>query len=84
VYHGFLRAPDGTFTPFDAPGAGTGVGQGTLTAGVDGLNPEEAIAAGYVNMGNYLSGTQVFHGAVRAPDGRIAEFDVPGAGTGAA
>jgi hypothetical protein len=29
VCHGFLRAPDGKLTTFDAPGAGTGYGQGT-------------------------------------------------------
>ena len=27
---GFLRAPDGTITVFDVPGAGTGPGQGTI------------------------------------------------------
>ena len=30
VNHGFVRAPDGRFTFFDAPGAGTGAGQGTI------------------------------------------------------
>ena len=29
VNHGFLRSPDGKFTTFDAPGAGTGSYQGT-------------------------------------------------------
>src|ERR1051326_4329715 len=29
VYHGFVRAPDGTFTTFEALGAGTGSYQGT-------------------------------------------------------
>ena len=28
--HGFVRAPDGTITTFDAPGAGTGSGEGTF------------------------------------------------------
>ena len=28
--HGFVRAPDGTITTFDAPGAGTGFGEGTF------------------------------------------------------
>ena len=83
VLHGFLRAKKGTFTTFDAPGAGTGTGQGTTTSTVDGLNPEGAIAAGYVSEGGVFSGTQVGHGAVRAADGTITEFDVPGAGTGA-
>ena len=30
VAHGFLRAPNGTITTFDAPNAGTGPGQGTF------------------------------------------------------
>ena len=29
VRHGFIRSQDGSFTIFDAPGAGTGPGQGT-------------------------------------------------------
>ena len=33
VSHGFLRAADGTITTFDAPGAGTGPGQGTMFFG---------------------------------------------------
>jgi hypothetical protein len=35
VYHGVLRAPDGTMTTFDAPGAGTGPFQGTLTFSIN-------------------------------------------------
>jgi hypothetical protein len=83
VYHGFVRAPDGTITTFDAPGAGSGPGQGTLVASVEGINPEGAIALGYIYTGNLFSGTQVLNGAVRAPDGTFTEFDVPGMGTGA-
>ena len=30
VYHGFLRARNGTITTFDVPGAGAGSGQGTF------------------------------------------------------
>jgi hypothetical protein len=30
VNHGFLRASDGRFTTFDAPGAGSSPGQGTV------------------------------------------------------
>ena len=82
VYHGFLRTPDGGITLFEAPGAGTVPGQGTVVASVEGLNAEGAIAVGYVNTGDLLSGTQVLQGAVRAPDGSFTEFDVPGAGTG--
>jgi len=76
VSHGFLRAPDGAITLFDAPGAGTGSGQGTFTTFTDGLNPAGALAGYYVdpNGGN--------HSFVRAPDGTITTFDVPGAVTG--
>jgi hypothetical protein len=73
VYHGFLRTPDGTFTTFDAPGAGTKTGQGTSSASI---NPEGAIA------GDYADASNVNHGFLRAPDGTFTTFDAPGAGTG--
>ncbi len=72
VFHGFLRSPDGTITTFDAPGAGTGPGQGTLVTFGDGINPEGAIAGGYFDASNVL------HGLVRAHDGNITTFDAPG------
>ena len=73
-----MRAPDGTITSFDAPDAGTGPGpgQGTIPAQVDGLNPEGK------GVGDYIENSNVYHGFVRNRDGRITEFDVPGAGTG--
>src|SRR6266536_789543 len=74
--HGFLRAPDGTITTFDAPNAGTGPGQGTIVFSVDCLNPAGAITA------TSLDASNVYHGVLRAPDGTITTFDVPGAGTG--
>jgi len=74
--HGFLRAPDGTITTFDAPGAGTGSNQGTFTAFTDGLNPAGALAGYYVDA----SGGN--HSFLRAPDGTVTTFDVPGAVTG--
>src|SRR5437773_161954 len=76
VSHGFLRAPDGTITTFDAPNAGTGPGQGTIVFSVDCLNPAAAISA------TSLDASDVFHGVLRAPDGTMTTFDVPGAGTG--
>jgi hypothetical protein len=82
VYHGFVRAKDGTITSFDAPGAGTAAGQGTIVCSGECLNSEGAIAIIYANTGSFFFGTQVGHGAVRAPDGTFTEFDVPGAGTG--
>src|SRR5262249_6702453 len=35
VAHGYMRAPDGTITTFDAPGAGTGPFQGTIPSGIN-------------------------------------------------
>jgi hypothetical protein len=74
VYHGFLRAPDGTFTTFDAPGAGTGAYQGTFAISI---NPAGAIT------GYYTDASNVDHGFLRARDGTITTFEAPGSGTGA-
>jgi hypothetical protein len=68
VMHGFVRAPGGTITGFDAPGAGTSPGQGTWGTNI---NPAGAVTGGYVDEAN------VTHGYVRAPDGTITDFDVP-------
>jgi len=76
VAHGFLRTPDGTFTTFDAPNAGTGPGQGTFVFTGFCFNPAGAIA------GASLDASDVYHGMLRAPDGTITAFDIPGAGTG--
>ena len=46
VFHGYLRASDGTFTIFDAPGAGTGPGQGTFA---ENINPNGLIAGYYID-----------------------------------
>ena len=80
--HGYLRSPDGKkFTEVDAPGAGTGYAQGTNACLVGvcfgTINP-----SGWVT-GWYVDSHDVYHGFVRAPGGKITEFDVPGAGTGA-
>jgi hypothetical protein len=80
--HGYLRSADGkTFTEVDAPGAGTGYAQGTNAClyGVcfGSINPSGAVTGWYVDS------NKVYHGFVRAPGGKITEFDVPGAGTGA-
>jgi hypothetical protein len=72
VFHGFVRAPDGTITTFDAPGAGAGPGQGTYVTFTDGINPEGAIAGGVIDANGML------HATVRAPDGTFTTFDPPG------
>ncbi len=74
VVHGFVRAPKtGTITEFSATGAGTHIGQGTFTAGADGINPSGAIAGWYVDAKN------MYHAFLRAPTGKITPFKVPGA-----
>jgi len=76
VYHSWVWTR-GTFAVFDAPGAGTGSGQGTQPSSVDGLNPAGVLT------GNTVDGATAYHGYLRAVDGTITVFDVPGAGTGA-
>ena len=56
VLHGYVRVPGGTITTFDAPGAGTGPGQGTLPAS---NNPAGTIT------GSYIDATDVNHGFLR-------------------
>jgi hypothetical protein len=72
VRHGFVRAADGTFTIFDAPGAGTGALLGTIPMSV---NTGGSIAGFYVDA-NLLS-----HGFVRAANGTITVIDAPNAST---
>jgi hypothetical protein len=76
VNHGFVRATDGAITEFSAKGAGTKIGQGTFTAGVDGINHAGAIP------GTYANSAGVFHSFVRSAKGAITKFTVSGAGTG--
>jgi len=76
VFHGFLRAPDGTFTIIDAPGAGTGAYQGTLAPTETALNPAGAVTGPYADASNAT------HGYLRAQNGTIITFDVPGASQG--
>jgi hypothetical protein len=70
--HGYVRSPDGTFTNFDAPGAG----------GFLGTDPDAINQGGWV-AGFYTDSNDVFHSFIRNPDGTITTFDAPGAGTAA-
>jgi hypothetical protein len=63
-----------TITTFDAPGAGTGLRQGTYALCI---NPSGTII-GFVRGAN-----EVRHGFVRSQDGSFIIFDAPGAGTAA-
>jgi hypothetical protein len=69
VAYAYVRAPNGEFTEFQAPDAGTGPGQGTYPYGAFAIN-----AAGAVT-GYYLDASSVQHGLVRSPAGKITEFD---------
>ncbi|HEY6293416.1 MAG TPA: hypothetical protein VI455_17835 [Terriglobia bacterium] len=75
MFHGYVRAPDGTITEFNVPGAGTGMYQGTLAACIN--------SAGTIS-GPYIDSGGVDHGYVRASDGAITKYTVSGAGTGSA
>jgi predicted membrane protein len=69
VGRGFLRAPDGAITEFDAPGAGTGAYLGTYAWSI---NPVGEVTG-------YYCDALMCHGFLRAPDGSFTTFDVPGA-----
>jgi hypothetical protein len=73
--HVLIRTPTGKLKSVDAPGAGTGSGQGTGCPGCSrGLNVFGAIASYYID-GNY-----VVHGFLRTPAGTFTTFDAPGEG----
>jgi N-acetylneuraminic acid mutarotase len=77
VYHGFMRAANGTITNIDAPNAGTGEGpnsqkQGTTAYGVN--------ASGEI-AGYYIDSNTVQHGFVRSTSGTFTAIDPPGVGT---
>ena len=62
-----------TIVTFDAPGAGTGPGQGTIAFAI---NPAGTIS------GRYADASGAIHAILRYPNGAIIAFDAPGAGTG--
>jgi hypothetical protein len=74
VPHGFLRAPNGQITSFDAPGAGLGYGldQGTVASSINDLGAV---------TGQFQDPSYVFHGFVRFPNGSFTTFEEPDAGT---
>ena len=74
VQHGFLRSPQGKFTTFDAPGAGTSSGQGT---GCPSDCPTSLNDLGQIT-GNYIDANFVFHGYLRDLDGKIVTVDPVG------
>src|SRR5690348_14435942 len=63
-----VKQPD-SFVVFDAPGAGTASGQGTINYDTNNSG---------VSTGTYIDGSGNNHGFVRAAEGTIATFDVDG------
>lgn len=72
VSHGFIRNKSGSFTTFDAPGAGSGSGQGTQALGMN--------QAGSIT-GYYFDANGVAHGFVRSRGGAFSTLDAPEAGS---
>src|SRR4029077_14734136 len=70
----FIPVSAQSITTFDAPGGGTGPGQGTYATNI---NPSGII------IGFSRDANDVRHGFIRSQDGSFTIFDAPGAGTGA-
>lgn len=66
LYHGFRRAPDGKFTIYDAPGAGTGPYQGTAIYSIN--------ASGQM-AGQFQDTRPVFRAFLLTPQGKYTVFD---------
>ena len=71
-YRVFVRASDGSFTTFDA----ATYPPCCIWSFPSGINPAGAIT------GSFNDGFTINHGFLRAKDGTVTTFDVPGAGTG--
>ena len=79
VFRPFLRRPNGTFVTWSVPGeCNASPATGCFGSAAFSINLFGTAASGYED-GN---GNFVDHGLLRAADGRLTTFDVPGAGTG--
>jgi hypothetical protein len=70
VYHGFLRARDGRFETFDAPGASM--------VEYGGTSPKSINFAGEI-IGSFAGPSYSNFGFLRTPDGKFTTFGAPGA-----
>jgi probable HAF family extracellular repeat protein len=70
TYRVFVRAPNGTFTTFDA----ANYPPCCIYSFPSGINPAGAIT------GSFNDGFSINHGFLRATDGTVTTLDVPGAG----
>jgi hypothetical protein len=73
VYHGFVRSRDGTFTNFDAPGAGNQANQ-YPTQGTQAFSINPAL----VIVGYYTDTSGISHCFLRAPNSTFTNIDPPG------
>jgi len=71
LFHGWLRTPGGIITRIDAPGAGTGSGEGTFSVAI---NWEGEIVGGFIPPGGSFGNVQGF---VRDTHGTITDFAPP-------
>ncbi|MGO9604604.1 MAG: hypothetical protein ACLQAT_14645 [Candidatus Binataceae bacterium] len=84
VSHGFARLVTesitypATYASFDAPGAGTLAGQGTVPVDINRVVIASKATIGSVT-GYYIDQQYVARGFVRHPDGTMETFDAPGA-----
>jgi hypothetical protein len=69
VYHGFVRYPNGSFTTFDEPDAGTEANQGTFAFDINLLG---------TTAGIYIDASNVYHGFVRSPSNKFTSVDPTG------
>jgi len=77
MYHGFLRAANGTITAVDDPNAGTAGGPSNQKQGTMGIG----INANGEIVGTYKDTNTVQHGFVRSAAGLFTGFDPTGVGT---
>jgi hypothetical protein len=73
VLHGFARNGGGKIVSYNAPGSGTGSGQGTTFGAIN--------KSGEI-LGSYIDSNSALHGFLLTPNGTFTPFDAPGAGTG--
>ena len=78
VFHGFLRSPEGSYTTFEAAGAGSDSNQGTGCSSDCNVSLNDF---GEIT-GTYIDASNTYHGYLRAPNGKFTTVDPPGsAGT---
>jgi hypothetical protein len=79
--HGFVRARDGTFSSFDVPGAATTAYLGTTVNSIS-TGGRVEVANGAINPEGEIAGSYFIEtgtgGFLRARDGSITAFEVPG------